>query len=315
MNYRIKKIVRFLLKDGVLSRIYRQASILKAKYKMGISDEKFLRQKFLENTGEILDLDNPVTFNEKLQWLKLHNRNPILTLMADKYRVRKFIKEKSPFDILIPIVGGPWTSVEEIDYHTLPEQFVLKCNHDCGSVYICKDKSKFVFDKIKNEIRRSLNQNYYWVGREWPYKNIKPLIFAEAYMVDESGFELKDYKFHCFNGVVKLVHVDFGRHINHRRNIYTPDWHIVPLSIQYPADPLFEIKKPKRLNDMLKIASRLSQNHKYLRVDLYTKGDKIYFGELTFYHGGGMEYFSSKFWCRELGGYIDTNNSDFTQKL
>lgn len=151
-----------------------------------MSDEAFLKRKFKLRMGYELDLDNPKTFNEKLQWLKLYDRNPLYTKLVDKYEVRKYIAEKIGEEYLIPLVGGPWNSPNEIDFDALPEQFVLKCTHDSGGVIICKDKSALDIPAAKAKLAKHLKRNYYWTNREWPYKDVPPRIIAEKYMEDET---------------------------------------------------------------------------------------------------------------------------------
>lgn len=261
-----------------------------------LSDEKFIKKKYKLVTGENLNLNNPQTFNEKIQWLKLHDRNPSYVAMVDKYAVKQYISEKIGAEYVIPTLGK-WNHFCEIDFKSLPKQFVLKTTHDSGGVVIVRDKSMLDIKQARRVINNSLKRNYYYDGREWPYKDIKPCIIAEKYMVDESGVELKDYKIFCFDGKPKLMEVDFGRYSVHKRNLYTTDWKYIDASIKYPNDPSVQIPKPKRLEKMLEIASILSEGIPHVRVDLYSAEDKIYFGELTFHHGDGME----KFHPNELG--------------
>ncbi|MCU9942847.1 glycosyl transferase, partial [Bacillus pacificus] len=193
--------------------------ILGTKISKVIPDKTYLEIKYKLTTGKKLDFENPKTFNEKLQWLKLHNRNPEYTTMVDKFEVRKYIADKIGEEYLIPLIGV-YDSFEEIDFEVLPNQFVLKPNHTSGNVYICKDKSKINYKELKKEINMWLKRKYYWMHREWPYKNVKPKIVCEKYMVDESGTELKDYKMYCFNGETKIIQVDYDRFNGHKRNLY-----------------------------------------------------------------------------------------------
>jgi hypothetical protein len=161
-----------------------------------LSDERALCILFRLKMGKKLKLNPPVTYNEKLQWLKLYDRNPLYTKLCDKFEVRKYISETIGDNYLIPLLGV-WDNFDEINFETLPNQFVLKCTHDSGGIVICKDKKRLDYEKAKKKINKSLKRNYYYSGREWPYKNIKPRIICEKYMVDESGVELKDYKLSC----------------------------------------------------------------------------------------------------------------------
>lgn len=250
--------------------------------------------------GEKLDLKNPRTFNEKLQWLKLHDRKPEYTKMVDKYEVRKYIKKKIGEQYLIPLVGGPWDTFDDIDFSKLPDQFVLKCTHDSGSVAICKDKKAFDIEVVRKKFNRALKGNFFYGGREWPYKNVKPRIIAEKYMADESGTELKDYKIFNFNGIPKIIQVDYNRFVRHKRNLYSTDWKYMDVAIKYETDPNIEICKPAKLDEMLGMAQSLSQNIPHIRTDFYSIGDKIYFGELTFYHESGFGKFMPKNGIKDL---------------
>ncbi len=168
-------------------------------------DKKFLERKFKAVFHRKLNLENPQTMNEKLQWLKLYNRNPRYTQYVDKYLVREYVKETIGKEYLIPLLGV-WENAKDIDFNKLPEQFVLKCNHNSGlGMYICKNKNTMNYAKVISELEKGLKQNYYLTGREWPYKNVPRKIIAEKYIVDESGYELKDYKFYCFNGIVSWL--------------------------------------------------------------------------------------------------------------
>ena len=266
-------------------------------------DEKFLKMKYRIVTGKELHLECPESFNEKLQWLKLHDRNPCYVAMVDKYAVKGYVAGKVGKKYIIPTLGV-WERFEEIDFNKLPKQFVLKCTHDSGGVVICKDKEKLDLRYAKMKLNRSLKRNYFYEGREWPYKNVPPRIIAEQYMEDESGKELKDYKIFCFDGEPKLIQVDFGRFDVHRRNLYTTDWEYIDASIKYPKDPNTQIPRPAGLGEMLEAAAKLSEGIPHVRVDLYSINEKIYFGELTLYHGGGMEKFTPEELGRQMGGWI-----------
>ncbi len=291
-----KLIVSFLLNKKTIAKLF--------------PDKVYLRLKYCLEMGKKLNLKNPETFNEKLQWLKLYNRKPEYTMMADKVEVRKYIAEKLGEEYLIPCLGV-WDNPEDIDFESLPNQFVLKCNHNSGTgMIICKDKSKLDIKKAKKELKKGLKENYYLLNREWPYKNIKPRIIAEKYMVDESGTELKDYKFFCFDGKVELIQVDYGRFKEHKRNLYTLDWEFVNAQIQFPNDENYIINKPVQLKKMCDIASELSNGIPHVRIDLYSIESKIYFGELTFYHGSGVERFYPKELEYKLGEMINLERVD-----
>ena len=255
-------------------------------------DEKYLKRKFKAILGRKLDLDNPKTFNEKLQWLKLYNRKPEHCVIVDKYRVRDYIREELGEEYLIPLVGA-WDSPDEIDFDALPEKFVLKCNHNSGvGMYICKDKSKMDVNKVKEELRKGLAQDYYLVHREWPYKDVPRKIICEQFLTESPDSEgLTDYKFHCFNGVVDRVLVCMDRasgdtkFYNFNRNWEMRRQNRWEKSL--PAD--FVVPKPPRMEEMFQIAEKLSVGYPYLRVDLYYSNGNIYFGELTLFPNSGFD--------------------------
>lgn len=268
-----------------------------------MSDETYLKIAYSCKFDKKLNLQNPTTFNEKLQWLKLNDRNHKYTMFVDKYEVRRFIEKKIGKKYLIPLLGV-WKDVEEINFDELPNQFVLKCTHDSGSLVICNDKSKLDLTKVKKKLNKFLKRNYYWGGREWGYRNINPRIIAEKYMVDESGTELKDYKFFCFNGTPKIIQVDFDRFKSHKRNLYNTNWEYIPAALQYPTEPQKRISKPQNLDEMLRLAELLSENIPFLRVDFYSINDRVFFGELTFFPGSGHEKFYPEKYDDILGDWL-----------
>ena len=193
-----------------------------------LTDEEFIRRKYELITGKHLNLDHPVSYNEKLQWLKLYDKHDEYVELVDKYQVKKIVASKIGQDHIIPTIGV-WNSPQEIDFDSLPNQFVLKTTHDSGGVVICDNKAKLDVNKTKKYLHKSLKRDFYKVvGREYPYKNVPRKIIAEKYMVDESGTELKDYKVFCFNGVPKFIQVDFDRFTGHKRNLYITDWQYIP---------------------------------------------------------------------------------------
>jgi len=268
-----------------------------------IPDNIYLKLRYKYYTGKKLNLKNPQTFNEKLQWLKLYDRNPLYTKLVDKYEVRKYIAETIGKEYLIPLIGV-YNNVEEIDWESLPNQFVLKCTHGSGANIICSDKSKLDIEDAKKKLKKWMKKNWYWFGREWAYKNVRPRIVCEKYMVDESGTELKDYKIFCFNGEPKLIQVDYNRFSGHKRNLYDINWNYLPVSIKYPSYPNIIITKPKKLKEMLELARLLSKDYPHVRVDFYYVNNKIYFGEMTFYHGSGFEKFIPKEFEFKMGNLL-----------
>ena len=261
--------------------------------------------------GKWLNFKNPQTYNEKLQWLKLYNRKPEYTRMVDKYEAKKYVAEIIGEEHIIPTLGV-WDSVDEIDFNTLPQQFVLKCTHDSGGIVICKDKSLLDIDAAKRKLRKGLKHNYYYQNREWPYKDVKPRIIAEQYMEDESGYELKDYKWFCFDGVPKALFIATDRGAANEEtkfDFFDADFNHLPFTNGHP-NATRTIAKPKGFEKMKKLAAILSKGHPHLRVDFYDINGHIYFGELTFYHWSGMVKFEPEEWDYTFGSWIDLSKVD-----
>jgi len=271
-----------------------------------LPDKPYLRLMYYANTFRRLSLKNPKTFNEKLQWLKLYDRKTQYTQMVDKYEAKAYVKERIGECYIIPTYGV-YNRPEEIDYSQLPSQFVLKCTHDSGGLCICRDKEHFSKEQAAIKLNKSLNTNYYYNGREWPYKNVKPRIIAEAYLEDEEGAGgLTDYKFYCFNGKVELLYVSSGLedHSTASISFLTKDWQFAPFTrTDYkPYDTL--PKKPACLQEMIAVAEKLSAGIRFLRVDLYEVKGKVYFSELTFFPCSGYMPFSDERYNQELGDLI-----------
>ncbi len=270
-----------------------------------LDDSPYLQMLFKLKTGQRLNLQNPVTFNEKLQWLKIHNRNPMYTNLVDKYTVRDYVKMKVGESYLIPLIGV-YDTYGDICFEDLPEQFVIKCNHDSGGIYICTDKSKVNHESLSRFFTKKLRCNYFWPGREWPYLNVARKLVVEKYMVDETHKELRDFKIFCFMGEPRIIQVDYNRFNGHLRKMYDTKWNCLGFTTKYPTISENEIEKPKNLDEMLSVARELSKEcQPFVRVDLYNTGEHIYFGEMTFFHGGGMERFSDEQWNKKMGSWID----------
>ncbi len=274
-----------------------------------MSDEHFVKNGFKDIMKKELNLDDPKTFNEKLQWLKLYDRKPIYTSMVDKYEVKQLVSSVIGEEYIIPTLGV-WEHFDDIDFDSLPKQFVLKCTHDSGGLVICKDKSKLDKTAAKKKIEKCLKRNFYWVGREWPYKNVKPRIIAEKYMEDTTLAELRDYKFFCFDGVVKCYKVDFDRFTAHKANYFNAEGEIVKIGeVVCPPDFEKRISIPKNLERMKELAEKLSAGHPFLRVDFYEVDGHIYFGELTFYPNNGFGKFIYEGNDELLGAWIKLPNT------
>lgn len=278
-----------------------------------ISDKLFLKCNYRWETGKSLDLQRPITFNEKLQWLKLNDRNPAYTCLVDKYCVREYVSKAIGEQYLIPLIAL-YNNTGEIEWDMLPDKFVLKCTHASGTNIICSNKTKL---DVKNSVRKLnkwMRMNYFWRGREWPYKDVKPRIICEQYMVDESGVELKDYKIFCFNGEPKLIQVDHGRFSDHRRNLYDTSWNYLDATIKHRNFPNEYIKKPDKLEEMLQLAKTLAGDYPHVRVDFYSINQKLYFGELTFYHGSGHEEIKPDELGVQMGNWIKIPNESEKNK-
>lgn len=259
---------------------------------------KYVYEKLMERK---LDLKNPKTFNEKLQWLKIYNRNPEYTTMVDKYAVKKYIAEKIGPEYIIPTLGV-WNRFNEIDFNALPDQFVLKCTHDSGGLVICQDKSKLDMDAARRKIETSLSNNFYYMGREWPYKDVPHRIIAEQYMSDN----LRDYKLFCFDGVPRMTLVCSERFTKDglKEDFYDEAWN--HLNVQRPGhgNAILPIERPKQYELMKELAAKLSEKMPFARIDFYEVNEKVYFGEITLYPASGFEGFTPEEWDLKLGEWI-----------
>lgn len=290
----------------LLDREFRFSVLTARGFYKSMPDEEFLRRKYRIVFGKELELMHPRTFNEKLQWLKLHDRNPLYTTLVDKYAVRRYIADKLGEDYLVPLVGGPWDHVEDIDFDALPRQFVLKCTHDSGGVIVVKDKQQLNRAETIAKLRKRLKRNYYYGNREWPYKDVKPRIIAEKYLEDESG-ELRDFKYYCFKGKPRFMLITTDRASKDKPTCYTyfdMDFNMLPFYWSGPHSGS-ELTKPKNFEIMAKIAADLSQGLPHVRVDMYDVGGKIYFGEMTLYDGSGFAAFDPPEWDEIFGSWIE----------
>lgn len=258
-----------------------------------LSDERYIRWFWRLQMYYPLDLSRPKTFNEKLQWLKLHDRHESYTACVDKYLVRRRIEETLGEGYLIPLLGR-YDSFDEIDFASLPDSFVLKCTHGSHCSIVCHDKATFDVAAARRKFNRWMRYNWYWYGREYPYKNVKPLIIAEAYMSDdtpENRGGLSDYKFSCFDGRAHDVMVCIDRDKDDPKfYFFDRDWNLLRLNKRGKEAPEgFTLPKPEGMDEMFRIAERLSAGIPYLRVDLYYVHGRIYFGELTFFPASGFD--------------------------
>lgn len=267
-------------------------------------DEIYVRVEYFIVFGKRLRLKNPQTYSEKLQWLKLHEGDPIYTRMVDKAEAKKYVTEIIGEEYIIPTYGV-WNHFDEIDFDKLPDQFVLKTTHDSGGVIICKDKKTLDKNAAKVKLEKSLKNDYYYTSKEWPYKNVVPRIIAEKYMEDESG-ELCDYKLFCFDGKMKALFIATDRFTSGEEtkfDFFDENFNHLPFTNGHP-NATKPIKKPESFQQMKDLAEKLSQKIPHVRVDFYCTNGKIYFGELTFFHWGGFKRFEPEEWDFKFGEWF-----------
>lgn len=249
------------------------------------------------------NLKKPKSFTEKIQWIKLHDRKAIYSKMADKIEARKIIEEKIGKKYLIPLIKI-YKNADEIDFDELPDQFVLKCNHDSKSKFICKDKKTTDLESARKLLKKKIKSNYYYYFREWSYKNIDRRIICEKYMEDSVTGELRDYRFYCFNGKVRVIGVDYDIIRAYKRCLLTPDWTYINVRYKHLKGKDGDIKKPEQLDTMLKLAEILAKDMYFLRVDFFIANGRLYSGELTLYPSGGYSKFDPPEYDYELGSYL-----------
>ena len=285
------------------------------RFLMIIPDSIYVRLKYRKAFGRWPNLKHPQTFNEKLNWLKLHDRNPLYTTMVDKYEAKRYVADLIGEEYIIPTLGV-WERAEDIDFDSLPDKFVLKATHDSGRVIICRDKSKLDKAKAVKEMRESLKRNFYAVTREWPYKNVKPRIIAEQLLENstDTGMadykvhnqDINDYKFFCFNGHVEFMKVDFDRHTDHHANYYDRDFNLLDFG-ENVCPPIKEriIQRPILFSKMIELSEKISKHIRFVRVDFYEVNNRIYFGEITFFPDSGIGMLSPKLADFEIGKLLN----------
>ncbi len=276
-------------------------------------DKLYIAIKYFYHFKKLPNLRFPHTYNEKIQWLKLHDRKPIYNIMVDKYEAKKYISKIIGEEYVIPSYGV-WNTFDEINFDELPNSYVLKTTHDCGGVVICKDKAYFNKREARKILNQHLNNNFFYEGREWPYKDVQPRILAESYMENDSTRDLKDYKIFTFNGEPKLLFVAFDRQNKNEEtkfNFY--DMNFKKLDIENGhSNSSCIIPKPLNLNLMKDIAEKIAKYSglSHLRVDFYEVNGQVYVGELTFYHWSGFIPFEPSNWDNVLGNWITLPNID-----
>ncbi len=269
-----------------------------------LSDEKYLKKQFMLNTGQKLDLTNPIGFNAKMQWLKLYNRQDIYTTMVDKYSVKSY---------LTPIIGkehiagllGAWTDPDDIEFAKLPDKFVLKTTHGCGGMFICRDKKKLDFLSVKKQLKKALKRNYYNSCREWPYKNVKPRIIAEEYLQDGDSKILNVYKVFCFSGVPYLIQtIQNDKTRDETIDYFDTKWNLLKLKQNFPNSKV-PLKRPKTLDEILELSKACSRDIPFVRTDWYEVNGNVIFSEFTFFSDAGLAKFYPSKWDIVLGNMIN----------
>lgn len=274
-----------------------------------VSDRRHIARAFEKTFGYPLDWENPRTLNEKLNWMKLNVRDPLQRIAADKFAVREHVTARIGEKYLIPLIRK-YARAEEICFADLPEAFVLKVNHGSGQNWIVKDKRREDERKVVREFHKWTRTSHYAASREWPYKGMKPVIVVEELLSDENGQIPSDFKFHCFGGKVATIQVDLDRETAHRRNFYDVDWTLQPFiwtewDGAKPAWPNGRaVPRPEALPEMIQVAEALAADFPYARIDLFYCRRKVFFGEITFYHGGGLERFDPPEFDRCFGDQL-----------
>jgi len=297
-----------------IGRIYRNSDIgyklarpIYIMYQFALKympDEYIVKKQFKERVGYELDLENPQTLNEKMNWLKLYDRSDLHTTVADKYKVRAYLEEKIGSKYLIPLLFHT-KNANDLTPENLPDDsFIIKANHNSSGGLMVRDKSVVDWVAARKRFRRTLKENYFYSTREWQYKNIEPRIIVEKLLTYEDGSIPEDYKFHCFNGKLEFVMIDFDRFGDLRtRNLYDTDWNLIPCNWGRPYGK--DLEKPKNFEEMKMIVEKLAQDFVYVRVDLYLVKGLIYFGELTFHHNSGHQKFIQEEWDLKFGQLLD----------
>lgn len=279
-------------------------NLKKIKYMLRfLPDGMYIQIYYFAHFKHFANLRNPQTYNEKLNWLKLHDRNPLYTKLVDKFQVKEYVTPIIGQEHIIPTLGV-WDCFGDIDFDKLPDQFVLKCTHDSEGLVIVKDKSTMDRVAAKEKIEAALKQNFYYIGREWPYKDVKPRIIAEEYMEDRVDGELRDYKFFCFNGEPKAMFIASDRASDHVKfDYFDLDFKHLDIKQKYPhADK--PLRKPETFDKMVELSRTLSKGFPHVRVDFYEVEGHLYFGELTFYHFSGFMPFEPDKWDYIFGKWL-----------
>ena len=268
-----------------------------------LPDRAFIQLYYFARFRRLCNFENPKTYNEKLQWLKLNDRNPLYTKLVDKHEAKVWVAERIGFEHVVPTLGV-WDSFDDIDFNVLPKRFVLKCTHDSEGVVVVSDRSQFDLEAARAKIEAALKCNFYYIGREWPYLHVEPRIIAEAYMEDSRYGELRDYKFFCFDGEPKAMFVASGRGAGQTKfDYFDTCFNRLDIKQHYPNSER-EVEGPETLDQMMDAARELSQGIPHVRIDFYEVDGKMYFGECTFYHFSGFMPFEPETWDDVFGSWL-----------
>lgn len=299
---KIKKYCMNLLRNKLVLKLLKRTSL-----KNILPDKIYLQMKYKRDYGRVLDWENPKCFDEKMQWLKLYYRKPILSKLVDKYEIKQYVSEKIGKEYIVPTLGL-WNTFDEIDFTKLPNQFVLKCTHDSGGLIICRDKKQLNYEFARQKINKCLKKDFYYLMREWPYKNVKHRIIAEQFMSDKKHTDLIDYKFFCFNGKPQYCQVITNRNTEEAIDFFDTNWihqEFVGLNPKCQNNPQYkDIIKPENYDKMLELSQILAGDFPFVRIDFYNINGNIYFGEMTFFPAGGFGIFTPDTWNYKLGEMI-----------
>lgn len=304
-----------IIKNFICNSEIRMNYINKIGFYNKMDDKKYILKEWKVKMKTTCNIEAPKSFNEKLQYLKLYNRKPEYTDMVDKYEAKNFVSKIIGEEYIIPTIGI-YKKFKNIDFEKLPNKFVLKPTHTSGDIFICKDKEKINNRKLRKQVKKWLKRKYYYIHREWPYKNIKPRIIAEKYMATDDQPELLDYKFFCFNGEPKFLYVSEGLsdHSTAKISFVDMDYKMAEFHRKdyKPFDKL--PKQPENFEEMKELARKLSQNIPFVRVDFYEVEGKTYFGELTFYPGSGYIPFEPEEYDKVLGDMLELPKEKLEEK-
>jgi hypothetical protein len=283
--------------DNILVNNKNPRKIIKAlgrkQYLNWLPDKEYLKLVFWASTGKKLNLEDPLTFNEKLQWIKLYDRKTEYIQYADKYAVQSYIKETIGEEYLIPLIAV-YDHVEDIDWESLPERFVIKCTHASGANIICTDKKSLDIQDAKNKLKKWLKRSWFWFGREWPYKSIKPRMICQPYLSDSNSVP-NDYKVMCFNGKAKMIQVHTGRYVDHKVDFFDLQWNRVNISSRGSiTDSELVHIKPQKLEEMIRLSEIIAANTTHARIDWFVVAERLYFGEITLFETSGFLPFENE---------------------